>query len=82
MKGAAYTAEQREYFAEFIEARAPMRPAECHHGSKCWVIEGPPAFCTSIPGKTTAKQYCAGCGGSIVIPNRLRDPRRKVTYAR
>ena len=66
-----YDAADRQYFAGFIEARACLRPIECHGGLDCWVEFGPPAMTRQRirdGRRKSGGSYCLGCGGSPEIP--------------
>jgi hypothetical protein len=55
-----YDEADRQYFRNYIEDRARLRPEECSGGSDCWVEFGPPAM-TSNPGR------CKGCDGAPTV---------------
>jgi hypothetical protein len=55
----AYTQAEREFFAQWTETRARVRPALCHDAEiDCWVKEGPPAAF-----KKNTQCCCKACGG-------------------
>jgi hypothetical protein len=48
-----YSEAQIERFAQLRPLRAMCTPAGCHGGDRCWVEQGPPAYCGDA---------CVGCG--------------------
>jgi hypothetical protein len=65
--GKTYDEADRQYFAGYVEHRAPFRPNDCHGGLDCWVEFGPPALTNKKPGGTSRGNYCLGCGGAPAI---------------
>jgi hypothetical protein len=55
-----YSTAEHALFAQYQDAREPLRPPECADGDRCWVRFGPPCYRKNGPGGR-----CAGCDGTI-----------------